>query len=138
MFIPASGVMTNPNDMADPSTAFKTNPTLPCKVELDYEGVGLMHPDDLNDCLRRLLRHVYLQYYWPLGWAVDNDFADSAVTTWTAGQVNTVATKSRRETLPLPARVVASFSLCSSSFIAGVSFESLFNLGKERPRSCAF
>lgn len=60
---------------------------------LDYEAVGLMHPDDFNDCIRRAPRHVYLQYYWPLGWHTDNDFADSAVTTWTDWQVNTVCTK---------------------------------------------
>ncbi len=35
-------VLTNPNDMADPGSAFKNNPSLPCKVELDYEGVSPM------------------------------------------------------------------------------------------------
>ncbi len=60
---------------------------------LDYEAVGLIHPDDLNDCLRRAPRHIYLQYFWPVGPWLDNDFADSALTQWTAGQIGTVATK---------------------------------------------
>ena len=29
--------------MADPSKAFRDNPTLPCKVELDYTGVSPMY-----------------------------------------------------------------------------------------------
>src|SRR5690348_7570397 len=33
-------VLTDPNEMAEPSKAFKNNPQLPCKIELDYEGVS--------------------------------------------------------------------------------------------------
>ncbi|MBS0410633.1 MAG: hypothetical protein JSR86_12015 [Proteobacteria bacterium] len=35
-------LMKRPFDMADPSKAFRENPTLPCEVELDYEGVSPM------------------------------------------------------------------------------------------------
>lgn len=35
-------VMTEPNDMAEPSRAFKTNPVVDCEVALDYEGVSPM------------------------------------------------------------------------------------------------
>ena len=36
-------VMTNPHDMAHPSTAFKNNPVLPVKMVLNYEGLSPMH-----------------------------------------------------------------------------------------------
>ncbi len=36
-------VLTNPFDMAEPSKAFRENPTVDCKVELDYEGVSPMY-----------------------------------------------------------------------------------------------
>ena len=35
-------VLAEPFEMAHPSQAFKNNPVLPCKVELDYEGVSPM------------------------------------------------------------------------------------------------
>ncbi len=35
-------VLARPFDMAEPSKAFRENPTVPCKVELDYEGVSPM------------------------------------------------------------------------------------------------
>jgi hypothetical protein len=35
-------VMAKPFDMAEPSKAFRENPTVDCKVELDYEGVSPM------------------------------------------------------------------------------------------------
>ena len=35
--------MDQPFDMADPSTAFRKNPQVNCKVELDYEGVSPMY-----------------------------------------------------------------------------------------------
>lgn len=35
-------VLDRPLDMADPSQAFKTNPVLPCKIALDFEGVAPM------------------------------------------------------------------------------------------------
>ena len=36
-------VMAQPFDMAEPSKAFRENPTVDCKVELDYEGVSPMY-----------------------------------------------------------------------------------------------
>lgn len=36
-------VLTEPNEMAHPSTAFKNNPIVDCKVSLDYEGVSPMY-----------------------------------------------------------------------------------------------
>ena len=36
-------VMDQPFDMADPSKAFRENPQVACKVELDYEGVSPMY-----------------------------------------------------------------------------------------------
>jgi hypothetical protein len=36
-------VLSNPFDMAEPSKAFRENPSLDCKVELDYEGVSPMY-----------------------------------------------------------------------------------------------
>ena len=36
-------VMGRPADMADPSTAFKNNPSEPCEIRLDYTGVSPMH-----------------------------------------------------------------------------------------------
>ena len=36
-------VLARPFDMAEPSKAFRENPTLDCKVELDYEGVSPMY-----------------------------------------------------------------------------------------------
>jgi len=36
-------LMDQPFDMADPSTAFRKNPQVNCKVELDYEGVSPMY-----------------------------------------------------------------------------------------------
>jgi hypothetical protein len=35
-------VMTNPRDMADPAAAFKNNPSIESRVELDFEGVSPM------------------------------------------------------------------------------------------------
>ncbi len=35
-------LLDKPLEMADPAQAFKNNPTLPCTVELDYEGVSPM------------------------------------------------------------------------------------------------
>ncbi len=60
-------------------------------TDLVYEAVGYLHPDVINDCIRLALRHCWLQYYWPLGWHVDNDFASSLTTSphdWTSGAVN--------------------------------------------------
>jgi hypothetical protein len=36
-------VLSRPFDMAEPSKAFRENPSLDCKVELDYEGVSPMY-----------------------------------------------------------------------------------------------
>jgi hypothetical protein len=36
-------LMERPFEMADPGTAFRNNPQVPCKVELDYEGVSPMY-----------------------------------------------------------------------------------------------
>ena len=36
-------VMARPFDMAEPAKAFRENPSLDCKVELDYEGVSPMY-----------------------------------------------------------------------------------------------
>ena len=33
-------ILAKPFEMADPSKAFRDNPHLTCKVELDYEGVS--------------------------------------------------------------------------------------------------
>ncbi len=35
-------VLARPNEMAEPSKAFRNNPVVACKVELDYEGVSPM------------------------------------------------------------------------------------------------
>src|SRR5690606_9980537 len=35
-------VMTNPQDMADPGRAFKTNPIVEAEIELDFQGVSPM------------------------------------------------------------------------------------------------
>ena len=35
-------LMTNPQDMADPGTAFKTNPVIPAEIDIAYEGVSPM------------------------------------------------------------------------------------------------
>ena len=35
-------LLANPNDMAEPSKAFRNNPLVPCSVMLDYEGVSPM------------------------------------------------------------------------------------------------
>jgi len=40
-------VMDDPNDMADPSSAFKKNPSLRAKVTLDYVGVSPMHGGEI-------------------------------------------------------------------------------------------
>jgi hypothetical protein len=39
--------MDDPNDMADPSNAFKTNPTLAANVTLDFTGVSPMHGGEI-------------------------------------------------------------------------------------------
>jgi len=36
-------VLERPLEMAHPSTAFKSNPTLPCRISLDYRGVAPMY-----------------------------------------------------------------------------------------------
>lgn len=36
-------VLSQPHQMADPSAAFRANPTLPCTIALDYEGVSPMY-----------------------------------------------------------------------------------------------
>ncbi len=36
-------LLDRPHEMGDPSKAFRDNPTLPCKVELDYLGVSPMY-----------------------------------------------------------------------------------------------
>lgn len=35
-------LMSNPQDMADPATAFKTNPVVPAEIELTFDGVSPM------------------------------------------------------------------------------------------------
>jgi hypothetical protein len=35
-------LMTNPQDMADPGTAFKKNPVIPAEIDIDYEGISPM------------------------------------------------------------------------------------------------
>ena len=36
-------LLERPHEMADPKTAFRENPSVPCTVELDYEGVSPMY-----------------------------------------------------------------------------------------------
>lgn len=36
-------VLSEPHQMADPKAAFRANPTLPCTISLDYEGVSPMY-----------------------------------------------------------------------------------------------
>lgn len=64
---------------------------------LAYELIGLgVRPDELNDVIRRMLFLVCFDDYWPVGWATDNDFASSSLTSpysWTGAAVNTTVTK---------------------------------------------
>lgn len=59
-----------------------------------YEIVGLIHPDELNDCIRRAIMRVYFPTWVPLSFWKDGDFGgvDLAITDWQALQSNTVAT----------------------------------------------
>ncbi len=66
-------------------------------ASLAYEVVG-MHPDELNECLRRSLRRVYFETYAPLFPWVDGDFAAAAANVnppydWTALASGTTPTK---------------------------------------------
>ncbi len=40
-------LLSDPNQMADPSTAFKNNPSVPCSVSLDFFGVSPMHGGEI-------------------------------------------------------------------------------------------
>ncbi len=40
-------VLDKPNDMADPASAFKTNPTVKAKIDLAFEGVSPMHGGEI-------------------------------------------------------------------------------------------
>lgn len=40
-------LMKNPQDMANPSVAFKTNPKRPALIELDFEGISPMHGGEI-------------------------------------------------------------------------------------------
>lgn len=64
---------------------------------LDYEIVGLLHPDELNECIRLALRRVYYESWSPVSPWTDGDFASSSQTSpfdWTATATGTTVTKS--------------------------------------------
>lgn len=53
--------------------------------DTNYEIVGLIHPDELNECIRRALRRTYFEEL--LVWSplvTDGDMETSGVTNWTA------------------------------------------------------
>lgn len=77
--------------VSDDKLTFEGDPYTDARTDLAYEIVGHLDPDVINDCIRRCLRHIHFQYYWPLGWHLDNDFASSSTTSphdWTSGAVN--------------------------------------------------
>ena len=49
----------------------------------DYEIVGLLHPDDINNCIIRALRKVYYETQVPLTLVTDGDMSSSATSDWT-------------------------------------------------------
>ena len=64
--------------------------------ELDYELVGLLHPDEINACIQRAQRRIYWETQVPLSELTDGDMDDSGVTSWTA--VGTPNTRSKTTT----------------------------------------
>ena len=61
-------------------------------TDLVYEVVGVLHPDELNQCIQRANRYVYFETQWPLTVITDGDMSASGTTSWTAS--NTSHTKS--------------------------------------------
>lgn len=64
---------------------------------VSYELVGLIDPDQLNDCIRRAQRRVYFETYVPVTPWLDGDFASGSMITphgWTAQSVNAVSANS--------------------------------------------
>lgn len=62
-------------------------------AELDYEVVGVMHPDELNACIDRALRRVFYELQVPLTAIVDGDMETSGVSNWTASDGSITPTK---------------------------------------------
>lgn len=82
-----SGSLTNTN-----GTLAHTGTNYSDTSDTDYEIVGILHPDELNDCIIRALRNIYFDTQVPLCCAelTDYDMSDSAATSWTSiGTVNT-------------------------------------------------
>ncbi len=62
----------------------------------DYEIVGIMHPDELNDAIRRAQRRVYFETWAPATVWTDGSFDGTILLPydWAANATGTVATKS--------------------------------------------
>lgn len=62
---------------------------------LDYELIGLLHPDELNDSIRRANRLVYFETFVPFSLWTDGDFAGtiSSPYDWAANATGTTPTK---------------------------------------------
>lgn len=55
----------------------------------DYEVVGLMHPDELNACIKRALRYIFFDItvpYTPL--VTDGDMESSSASSWTSSNLS--------------------------------------------------
>ena len=51
-------------------------------TELDYEMVGLIHPDELNSCITRAQRRIYFETMVPLTPLSDGDMDANNTTSW--------------------------------------------------------
>lgn len=68
-------------------------------TDLNYEIVGLLHPDELNACIQRAMQRIYYDVQLPLCGLLENydgDMETSGVTNWTS--VLTPATKEKSTT----------------------------------------
>lgn len=65
-------------------------------AELDYELVGLLHPDEINACIQRAQRRIYWETQVPLSELTDGDMDDSGVTSWSA--IGTPSTRAKTTT----------------------------------------
>ena len=67
------------------------------QADLDYEIVGVMHPDELNACIQRAMQRIFLEVQVPLSPEItDGDMDANNTTSWS--DVGTPATKAKTTT----------------------------------------
>lgn len=87
--IKKAGALTNSTGTLATSGATNYSNT----SDYNYEIVGYLHPDELNECIKRAVRKVYFETQAPLTLVTDGDMSTSGVGSWTT--VGTLGTKEK-------------------------------------------